>query len=138
MTAQPNTITAARSYDLAIHDGASVSAQDTALRELMGAENRTETLDQRAFRLGLAATDKDAEAERHMTGAADAVGRAAGRRLAGNDDELAASFDREAGHCTKLAMEADDEATRLRSQAAAIRRSQRYADAVLSHLVAAE
>lgn len=82
-----------------------------------------ESLDERAFRLGLKAADLDAIAERHMDAAADAAGRAAGRRLRGWDDNLAASFDRECTSCTELALEASAEAERLRSQAAAIRRT---------------
>jgi hypothetical protein len=118
---------ARRAYDLAIHGGASVDAQIAALRDLRTATEAAETLDERALRLGIAAADKDAEGERHMLGEADAAGRAASRRFHGNDDELARSFDREAAVCLKLADECFAEAERLRSQANAIRRRQRYA-----------
>lgn len=137
-------ITAARhNWDLAIHGAASAAAQDAARREVMAAEQACETLDERAIRLGIAAADKDAEAERHMAAEADAAGRAAGRRFYGNDDAYAASFDREAASCLKLALEAMAEAERLRSQANAIRRSQRFAEdcaAIVSppHSMAAE
>lgn len=128
---------ARHNWDLAFYGGASVDAQTAALSDLRRAQEAAETLDERALRLGIAAADKDAECERRMAAEADAAGRAAGRRFYGNDDELAASFDREAASCRKLATEAMDEAVRLRSQAAAIRRSQRFAEdyvAVVSSL----
>ncbi len=118
---------AVRSYDLAIRGGASIDAQMAALADLRAAQEAAETLDERALRLGIAAADKDAEASRHWEAEADAAGRAAGRRFHGNDDELAASFDRESAACRRLALEAEAEAARLRSQCAAIRRSHRYA-----------
>lgn len=93
-------------------------------RELLRLKSEAaETMDERAFRLGLRAADLDAIAERHMDAAADAAGRAAGRRLRGWDDNLAVSFDRECQSCTELALEASAEAERLRSQAGAIRRT---------------
>jgi hypothetical protein len=109
-----------------------------ALAERSRQRQATETLDERCFRLGLMAADKDAEAERHMAGAADAAGRAAGRRARWGNDEYARSFDREELACTKLAADAMAEAERLRSQAAALRRAQAYAADVVASLEAAE
>lgn len=88
------------------------------------ATQAAESIDERCLRLGVMAMDKDAETERHMAAAADAAGLAAGRRLRGNDDAMARSYDREELACTKLAAEAMAEAERLRSQAAALRRAQ--------------
>lgn len=105
-----------------------------ALRVQRAEKEASETLDQRAFRLGLRAADLDAQAERHMAAAADAAGMAAGRRLKGNDDEYARSFDREAKYCTEMATEASAEAARLRSQAASLHRAKSFADAVVSRL----
>ena len=93
----------------------------------------TETTDERCFRLGLMAVDKDAEAARHWANEADAAGRATGRRLAGNDDEYAAGYDREVHACKALALDAEAEANRLRSQCASLRKAQRFADEVISH-----
>lgn len=87
----------------------------------------TETLNERCFRLGLLAAAKDAEAERHWAAEADAAGRAAFERQEGNR-ALADSYDRERADCEACALDADAEAERLRSQAAAIRRSQRIAE----------
>jgi hypothetical protein len=121
------TLTVEQAYQ----DWQGAIAQDAPLavhvalgRDYAAARDATETLDQRAFRLGLRAADKDAEAGRHLAAAADAAGMAAGRRLRwGQDDPTAASLQREADHCTALAEEADAEAYRLRSQAAALRRA---------------
>lgn len=124
----PQIADAQRAYDLARGGGASAETVIQAGRELTAAQQAAEGLDERALRLGIAAADKDAEAERHWAAEADAAGRAAGRRFHGNDDDLAASFDREVAACRKLALEAESEAGRLRSQANAIRRSQRYVE----------
>jgi hypothetical protein len=105
-------------WDSPIHD-----IYRAAVAERSRQRQATETLDERCFRLGLMASDKDAEAERHMAGAADAAGRAAGRRARWGNDEYARSFDREEWACTKLAVDAMAEAERLRSQAAALRKA---------------
>ena len=97
------------------------------------ARQATETTDDRCFRLGLMAVDKDAEAARHWASEADAAGRAAGRRLAGNDDTIAAGYDHEVQACKALALDAEAEANRLRSQCASLRKAQRFADEVISH-----
>lgn len=95
----------------------------------------TETIDQRCFRLGLRAADKDAEAERHWKAEADAAGMAARRRLKwGADDTTAIIFDHKANACRVCALDAEAEAARLRSQAASLRRAQRYADGVIGSL----
>jgi hypothetical protein len=88
------------------------------------AKEATESTDERCFRLGLMAADKDAEAERHMAAAADAAGLAAGRRLRWGEDAVTRSYDREELACTKLAADAMAEAERLRSQASSLRRAQ--------------
>lgn len=129
---------ARHAYDLAHYGDASSDARLAALEDLRAAEEAVETIDQRCFRLGLRAAEKDAEAERHMAAAADAAGRAAGRRLRWGNDALVASFDREELACTTLAADAMAEAERLRSQCAALRRAQRYADDVVGMLEAAE
>lgn len=108
------------------------------LTERARREEAAESIDERCFRLGLKAADKDAEAGRHWFAEADAAGRAAFRRLSGNDDAYAASFDREAAFCREEALKASAEADRLRSQVASLRRAQSFADQVVSSLNAAE
>ena len=112
--------------DLAYFGGASSETVLAVQRELMALEQAAESTDERCLRLGVKAMDKDAEAERHLLAAADAAGLAAGRRLAGNDDQIARSYDREVAHCTAAALGASAEAERLRSQCAALRRAQEF------------
>lgn len=117
-------------------DNAGQDALDRCWAELRAARIDAESLDERAFRLGLEAADKDAEAERHLVAAADAAGRAAGRRLRFGEDEMVRSFDREEMACTKLATECMAEAERLRSQVRSIRRSKALADHILGLMTA--
>lgn len=107
--------------------GASDEVRDRLMTAWREAVHAAETIDERCLRLGIAAMDKDAEAERHMAAAADAAGRAAGRRARFGTDALCLSFDREELACTKLAAECMAEAERLRSQANALRRAQGFA-----------
>lgn len=107
-----------------------------ALAEAEAAERPAPSIDERCLKLGIQAADKDAEAERHWAAEADCAGRAAYRRSVGNDDEVARSLDRERASCQRLAEAAQSEASRLRSQAAALRRAQAYAAEVVSSMAA--
>jgi len=105
------------------YDGGSAEAERDVLRRLSEARQATESTDERCFRLGLRAAEKDMEAERHMAAEAEAAGRAAHRRNRG-ETALADSFDREARACLACAQDAMAEAERLRSQASSLRRAQ--------------
>lgn len=126
----PLTVEATQlSYDLAVRGGACSEAVTQAGRELTAAQQATESLDERAFRLGLAAADLDAESDRHNAAAEDAAGHATFRfNKWGQDDETARSLQREAEACRRLVVKCMEEAVRLRSQAAALQRTQQYRD----------
>jgi hypothetical protein len=116
MIPSTNLQTAREAYEDALFSGCDATITIPLGRELARLEDEADPA-LKARRLRTKAADLEAEGERHMAAEADAAGRAASRRLRGNDDAFAASFDREAANCLALANECFAEASALEREA---------------------
>lgn len=140
MTA-PSTLQAAeQAYRQAVYGGSTYDPDPVrALHDLVAAQIAVETPQERISRLMLEADEKDRSEAFHVAEEASLAGRIAGRRMRfGADDEQAHCWEIQRSASERCAVKCALDAAALRSEAATLNRRAAYADAVVSHLHAAE